>query len=635
MLYTKDVIFKKLFILLAFLLFLFFGRTIVSAACVTGPNGWIYCDNDNGSQVRATTCGQLSGVGTDTCGAGSGCGSTGCYNCASQGNCGGGGTTPQGNNCPAGYVYNDCATGNNTCIPGEKWSDCKTGSNNIQCRTEYNDCATDTRTYEECPNCWNTSCWGDTCQGGMQCSGGRYEFGWDFVCTARDDWTGECWDGYWNESSRLVDQNCNWSNCASGSPAGCDRQCSGTKQCQTGGGCTGGDKRICTGENNCKGGYSWDNCANNGKNDCRGGCVPVPCNSVAPSVPFLVSPVGNANVSGTVATLQYNTAGFGTPCAGGNVNRFNIYVNQCDALTPATTLWKTTASTSEVYTGQGGKGYCWSAEATNGVTTSARSATERWNFSDQPWWQVSGGGVMAQGGISSKVSNGKTLIKDAPAVLVSGGVVDLNGQQASTTNWQANDSTAISTKLNYRYDYIEAKSRVLATVRPAGLSGELNSQDQLLGGSVENGVSYFLVSGNLNINTPLVLDDRKIVILVDGDVTIYKNINFTDNVGLFALLAKGDINVESTVGSETGGVDPDTLPVHLEGIFLAGRNFNSGEGTRQLKIEGPVIGMSSVNFQRQLNSAWPNEYVVFRPDIILNLPKQLLRQNHLWREALP
>jgi hypothetical protein len=27
--------------------------------------------------------------------------------------------------------------------------------------------------------------------------------------------------------------------------------------------------------------------------------------------------------------------------------------------------------------------------------------------------------------------------------------------------------------------------------------------------------------------------------------------------------------------------------------------------------------------------------VVFRPDIILNLPKQLLRQNHLWREARP
>ncbi|MDP1743905.1 MAG: hypothetical protein Q8L51_03935 [Candidatus Amesbacteria bacterium] len=454
----------------------------------------------------------------------------------------------------------------------------------------------------------------------------------------------EGWEEYWG-----CDQYC------AGDYWACDRYCYNGRMETCGGECLGwsnqwredctdpcldrGETRtVCDGSNTCQGGYSWDNCANNGTNSCRGGCVPLPCNSVAPSVPFLVSPKNNANVSGTSATLNLVVDSYGTPCAGGNTNQITIYVNQCDALTPATTLWKTTASTSEVYTGAGGKGYCWSAEATNGVTTSARSATERWIFlpGGQPWWQVSGGGVMAIGGISSKVNSGKTLIKDSPAVLVAGGTIDLNGQKASSTDWQANDPTAISTKLNYRYDYWEAKSRVLATVRPASLSTELNSQDQLLGGSVENGVSYFLVTGNLNINIPLALGDQKIVILADGDVTIRNNINFTDNTGLFALLAKGDITIDSQVGTDTGtGADPDTLPAHLEGIFLAGRNFNSGTGSKQLRIEGPVIGMSSVNFGRQLNSAWPNEYVVFRPDIILNLPKQLLRQNHLWREARP
>jgi hypothetical protein len=152
---------------------------------------------------------------------------------------------------------------------------------------------------------------------------------------------------------------------------------------------------------------------------------------------------------------------------------------------------------------------------------------------------------------------------------------------------------------------------------------------------MEYGVYYVQVNGNLNINSPLDLGNQKIVILVDGNVNLYQTINFNDNTGLFALLAKGDITVDSVVGSETGGVDPDTLSAHLEGIFLAGGSFNTGSGSKQLRIEGPVIGMSSVNFGRQLNSSWPNEYVVFRPDIILNLPKQLLRQNHLWREARP
>ena len=86
--------------------FVLLAPVFAKADCVTGPDGWIVCDSG-----RATTCDQLSGNGTETCGAGSGCGPTGCYNCASQGNCQGGGSTPSGNNCPHGQVWNDCASG--------------------------------------------------------------------------------------------------------------------------------------------------------------------------------------------------------------------------------------------------------------------------------------------------------------------------------------------------------------------------------------------------------------------------------------------------------------------------------------------------------------------------------------------
>lgn len=83
--------------------------------------------------------------------------STGCYCCSCNGTCGGGGATPSGNNCPIGYVYNECASGTNTCVPGEKWSNCKTGS--------------DTRVWGQVPKSCRTetpSRFGSDCVGGYE-----------------------------------------------------------------------------------------------------------------------------------------------------------------------------------------------------------------------------------------------------------------------------------------------------------------------------------------------------------------------------------------------------------------------------------------------------------------------------------
>lgn len=63
----------KYFTCLVFVLFvgLFVaGISKVSAVCTTSENGWITCETFGGADVRATTCDQLSGQGTETCGAG-------------------------------------------------------------------------------------------------------------------------------------------------------------------------------------------------------------------------------------------------------------------------------------------------------------------------------------------------------------------------------------------------------------------------------------------------------------------------------------------------------------------------------------------------------------------------------------
>lgn len=646
MFYTGDVMFKKFIFFIFLTLLIFVSYSSVKADCVTGDTGWITCDYGNGSQ-RAMTCDQLSGIGTETCGAGSGCGPTGCYNCASQGNCQGGGGTPSGNNCPAGQVWNDCASGTNTCVPGEKWNACKTGSNTItNCRQvpNCNTTCTDQGVWSDCTggnnptySCWQESCAQYNCGWRQQCMDYNCGWRWQYV-------RNEGWEQYWG-----CDQYC------SGDYWACDNYCWGGHWATCGGECRGwgpaymhqscntqcnGTNTVCDGSNTCQGGYSWDNCANGGTNSCQGGCVNLPCNSVAPSTPGLTSPVSGAEVSGTETTLAGATASWGTACSGQNY-QFNIYVQQCDAIMNPTTLWKTVTASgnnfNELFTGVGGKGYCWTAEATNGVTTSAKATAQRWTFSSGlPWWQVSGGSVMTFGGVTSLVGQNQQFIKDAPGVVISGtGNVFLNGQDASANKWVVTDGL-LSQKVSYRYDYDYVSGRIISTIKPAVSPNLAAAANDLKVGSTENGVYYVQVTGNLDINGDLNFGSDKVVVLVTGDANIKGKINFTKNQGLFALYVKGNINIDPSIGTVSGaGINPNGLPTHLEGLYLAQGAINTGVAASQLRLEGAFIGIGGVNLQRKLNSAWPSEYFVFRPDILINLPKQLLRQNHIWQELAP
>lgn len=241
---------------------------------------------------------------------------------------------------------------------------------------------------------------------------------------------------------------------------------------------------------------------------------------------------------------------------------------------------------------------------------------------------------MAEGGITSKVYTNKTLIKDAPAVLAANGTINLNGQQASTTNWQVSAPTAISAKLNYRYDYDSVYSRVYATIKPVEFSNGLTlvNPAQVIGPDI----SYVHVIGDLDVASDLNFGSNKVVILVEGKANLKGKINFTANSGLFALYVKGNITIDPSIGyPTTSGVDPDTLTANFEGLYLANGTISTGNAVSQLRLEGAFIGIGGVNLERKVNSVYPSEYFVFRPDILMNLPKQLLRQNNLWMEGNP
>ena len=80
-------------------------------------------------------------------------------------------------------------------------------------------------------------------------------------------------------------------------------------------------------------------------------------------------------------------------------------------------------------------------------------------------------------------------------------------------------------------------------------------------------------------------------------------------------------------------IDPDVTA--LKGIYIAGGTVNTGTGNIALQIDGSVVGLASVNLQREKVAATPAETFVFHPEMIVNLPSTLRRQNLLWQEVAP
>lgn len=261
------------------------------------------------------------------------------------------------------------------------------------------------------------------------------------------------------------------------------------------------------------------------------------------------------------------------------------------------------------------------------------------------YFQTKGGSVMSlTGGVVSYLPTGAVFSKDgdgstSPGIAIGNGASNFGSGTVSSTGWVAGsdlDTTGVvSQKVSYRYDMERVKERIISSVKPSVLNFEnITTPNELFAGVVaDDGARYLQKDGNLSIVGDLDLGDNKVIIIVNGNVDISKNININDNFGYFAILATGNINIDPSVGGSI--VDPDTIAPNLEGIYFAQKNFNTGTGGKQIRIDGAVMGMESVNLQRSGVSAWPSEYFVFRPDILMNTPKYMLRRNNIWQELAP
>jgi len=94
------------------------------------------------------------------------------------------------------------------------------------------------------------------------------------------------------------------------------------------------------------------------------------------------------------------------------------------------------------------------------------------------------------------------------------------------------------------------------------------------------------------------------------------------------------MTVDPAVGA-AAPVNPAALSPHLEGVYFANQVFNTGSGSRQLRVDGIVVGNAGVTLGRDLASVWPGEYFHFRPEMAVYSPREVLQRNETWEEVAP
>ncbi len=120
------------------------------------------------------------------------------------------------------------------------------------------------------------------------------------------------------------------------------------------------------------------------------------------------------------------------------------------------------------------------------------------------------------------------------------------------------------------------------------------------------------------------LDESKLVVFVNGSLTVNNNLSFDDGKGNAIFVASGDIIVKPSV-------------TDLEGIYMANGRFITEPSTNQLNVEGMVYSREAPSLQREIPpNSLPAEKFIFRPDIVFNLPRIFTKREIVsWSEVLP
>lgn len=139
------------------------------------------------------------------------------------------------------------------------------------------------------------------------------------------------------------------------------------------------------------------------------------------------------------------------------------------------------------------------------------------------------------------------------------------------------------------------------------------------------GSGTYYAAGSIDLNGKDVGGD-KVIIFVDGDATVVGDIKVGKS-GFFALIANGSITFDEAV-------------TDAQGFYLADGTLSVAAGSSLFEGEGSFIGWGGVSLKRDLGETGslnltPSELFTFRPDLLLNAPKEFLFTPFVFQEVAP
>ncbi len=343
--------------------------------------------------------------------------------------------------------------------------------------------------------------------------------------------------------------------------------------------------------------------------------------SVPPGQASCQSPKGP--IPDTTASLVWTgPADWGAGCSGNH--SYEVYL---DETSPPASWNGTPAAESPLPVSglESGSTYYWSVKAVNGSVFTYGPICSFTVTPPQPWWQSQDGDIQGNNVSNSAQPSGESLSEDglggSPGVVGYGSGLDVGDGSLSSKDWQANDSPNLPFSYTSLFNQLGAKSTALTCSSPPCIIPPTSTVPTIW--------SY---TGNLRLGVRPVFNTEKIILFVNGDVSLEKIVPANLTVasgGFFAIIASGKITFSKDL----------TL---AEGFYLADGTIeilsNGSETDSQFAGNGSFVGKGGIVMGRDLGSVQnvnPAEYFSPRWDFYFNAPKEFLTTPFLFKEIAP
>ncbi len=265
---------------------------------------------------------------------------------------------------------------------------------------------------------------------------------------------------------------------------------------------------------------------------------------------------------------------------------------------------------------------CQGATAT---TTTGETVTKDTGFWRQygGWWQVIGGNVYARLGIGSSIPGSVLPTTDQKLILD-----DVNGRDGTLsyglllanqlgTNPNAMVSTSqrevLSQYEGLRYDYNFYKTRMDIFASTIWDGGDVTYND---GGK---GYQIFKYAGNIDLKYGGPAAGEKVIILVDGSVTVNQDITVPSG-SFLAIITNGNITFSDSVANAHGWYVAENINIPCHDGNSDG---DCDKDDVQFVGQGSFVGWTGIYMTRDraaTNNQEPSEQFTYRSDLLLSAP---------------